>query len=208
MSGGGRRGRRGGRRQRRREEQARQQVAPPTNGQSGPGHPVLHAPAPPAATSPDIASEEVIGSTAVVVDAHPRPISARELVARLEAMRAHEAASALDEAEPPVPTPAAIADAVPQASPEPEPVAAAAPAVPRRFQARGSEWLAHVAGRGSGGTGRVAPARLEIVRFARAEEPERIVAEVVGPHADLDMLYDDELAALLERGLRNRTGND
>ena len=86
---------------------------------------------------------------------------------------------------------------------------AAAPKTgPRTFRAKDEDWIATHAGRGAGGTGRLAHARLEAVRFARAVEPELVAAEVLVPHARLDDLYDDELAELLERGLRSQTGKD
>lgn len=194
MNGPGRRGRRGGRRQRRREEQARQQAqtngAPHGgNGQSGPGHPALESPEP-APVSP---LEEVVIAPAEPL--HPRPMSARELVARLEAQRAHEEAAALDAVAVPDEVPVEIAPAPPAPAAE-----------PRRFVARGAEWIATVTGRGSGGTGRVAPARIETIRFSTASEPERVAAEVIVPRADLNILYDEELAELLERGLTKGNG--
>ena len=181
------RGRRGGRRQRRREEQARQAQqhegsAPKSNGQSGPASVVL----PPAAVEP----------------AHPRPMSARELVARLERLRAQEQAHEQEQerlASGTVATEPAQAAPADDASPVDAPVAE-----PRHFSARGDAWIATHAGRGAGGTGRLAHARLEAIRFATVAEPEHIVGEVLAPHARLDDLYDDELAALLEQALRYR----
>ena len=187
MSGNGRRGRRGGRRQRRREEQARQQAgAPPTNGQSGPGHVVLPEPATPAPAA----------------DPHPRPLSARELVARLEALRAREEAADAAAAELVVTEPTEAPAEVAPAAPEPQP-----DAEPRHFLARDTEWIARIAGLGTGGTGRVAPARVSAIRFSTAAQPDTVAAEVIAPHARLDDLYDDELAELLERGLRWTKGN-
>ena len=177
MSGNGRRGRRGGRRQRRREELAKQETAP-TNGQAGPGHPVPPPPAP-------------------AVPAQPRPISARELVARLEAMRAQEEAAASS-----APDELVVVVEPTEASAIAQPVPLPPPPAPRRFAARGGEWIAHVAGRGTGGTGRVAPARIGAIRFAAADTPELVAVEVISPRTDLDQLYDEELAELLERGLR------
>ena len=78
---------------------------------------------------------------------------------------------------------------------------------PRRFIADGAEWLARTAGRGTGGTGRVAPARVHAIHFSKAAEPEVIAAEVLVPRAQLDDLYDEELAELLARGLRSRTAH-
>ena len=193
------RGRRGGRRQRRREEQARQaqeqEGAKKTNGQSGPAAVVL--PTPPAP----------------VESVHPRPISARELVARLENLRAQEQAA--DESAQAYATAAGDTDAAPGSAIGPAAIGpagtgqdagrpAAPMAEPRRFQARGDAWIATHAGRGAGGTGRVAHARLEAIRFATIAEPEHIVGEVLAPHARLNDLYDDELAALLEQALRYR----
>ena len=208
MSGPGRRGRRGGRRQRRREEQARQQAAQTngaaaqTNGQSGPGHPVLPAPVvvePVVEAARALEVPPPVAPPAPAADPpHPRPMSARELVARLEAKHAQEA-----HAE-------AVADQAERVASENAEVPAevvapgVAPAAPRRFTARGAEWLASVAGRGSGGTGRVAQARIEAIRFAPVSEPESVAAEVIVPRVRLDDLYDDELAELLERGLRSR----
>ena len=213
MNGPGRRGRRGGRRQRRREEQARQHAAQPnggaphaSNGQSGPGHPALvepevapsvTAPAVESVTVPPVEEVTVAPAAPAVDEAHPRPMSARELVARLEAMRAHEEAAALADASA----------AAEEPLPEPEIVVAHVRAESRNFAARGEEWIATVSGRGSGGTGRVAPARIETIRFAIASDPERIAAEIIVPRADLDILYDEELAELLERGLRSTKGN-
>ena len=131
-----------------------------------------------------------------------RPMSARELVAKLEALRL-EAEHAVHEPEHATRVSSdaateAAADAH-VAPPAPEDLA------PRRFRAQGADWLARSAGRGTGGTGRVAQARIELIRFSPAEEPERISAEVLVPHVRLDDLYDDELAELLERGLRSGT---
>ena len=191
MSGSGRRGRRGGRRQRRREELGRQADVSPapaaapegqTNGQSGPGHPVIE---PAAAPEP----------------AHPRPLSARELVARLEALRAHEeAADARPPADAPAPADGLLVEEATEA-----PASFPVPVVttePRRFAARGTEWIARIAGRGTGGTGRVAPARVGAIQFTPVAQPEGVSAEVITAHAHLDDLYDEELAELLERGLR------
>jgi hypothetical protein len=72
------------------------------------------------------------------------------------------------------------------------------------FSARGSDWIVRSAGRGAGGTGRVAQARIEAIRFSPAAEPDSVAAEVMVPHVRLDDLFDDELAELLERGLRSR----
>ena len=179
------RGRRGGRRQRRREEQARQgqpASAKQSNGQSGPASVVLPAAAP----EPE----------------HPRPMSARELVARMEKLHAQEhAAHGLEGEHEPTP------DATPVHATPHDALAAErveVPREPRRFRARDSEWIATHVGRGVGGSGRVAHARIEAIRFANAADPDAAVAEALAPHARLDDLYDDELAALLEQALRYR----
>ena len=204
MNGPGRRGRRGGRRQRRREEQARQHGAQPnggapqgSHGLSGPGHPALvELDVPPSEGTPPVTEVTLAQAAPAGERAHPRPMSARELVARLEAMRAHEEAAALAHATAAEQMPTESTVAVPHVRAE-----------SRSFVARGAEWIATVTGRGSGGTGRVAPARIETIRFAQASEPERVAAEVIVQRADLDILYDEELAELLERGLRSVKGN-
>lgn len=228
------RGRRGGRRQRRREEQARQTQregsAPKSNGQSGPAAVVVPAPAKPAtaptpsaAPAPGAAPAPAAAPAPVVVQppagapapataapvpapsgpppepAQPRPMSARELVARMEKLRAQEAHAAHESAVAAGPIEPGDTPAVAVAGVAPAPTVE-----PRRFPAQGSDWIATHAGRGAGGTGRIAHARLEAIRFARAAEPEQIVAEVLAPHARLDDLYDDELAALLAQALRYR----
>lgn len=239
MKGGGRRGRRGGRRQRRREDQQRALRAAENGGGTQP-----------AASAPEatpILAVDVTEPAAQPIRSHPAepphpqphppPLSARELVARLEARRlqaAHEAdhggqRTHSNGADPQVATAAAIPDVSGGAPREAEMDVDAAsarpagadlasppiplpeervPAPPRAFLARGVEWLARVAGQGTGGTGRVAIARVEAIRFARATEPERVAAEVLVPCAKLDELYDDELAELLERGLRAGKGHD
>ncbi|HEX6588221.1 MAG TPA: hypothetical protein VF039_04315 [Longimicrobiales bacterium] len=183
------RGRRGGRRQRRREEQARQgQPAPPqkSNGQSGPAAVVLPSAAPP------------------VEPEHPRPMSARELVARMEKLHAQEHATPGHDAEHESAPDATPVQATPHGDAPPAAERVEAPREPRRFRARDAEWIATHVGRGVGGSGRVAHARLEAIRFASAAQPDAVVAEALAPHARLDDLYDDELAALLERALRYR----
>ena len=230
---GGRRQRR--RDEQARQGHAAAAVAPPTkpNGQSGPGHPVIPtaevvappAPAPvvappamaappaPVAAPPAMAPPAAVAPPAPTAPpatapaAHPRPMSARELVARLEAKHAHEAAAA---AELSLDAAGLVATEPTEVPADASAAVAAAPAhvaEPRRFRVNGVEWVATLAGRGTGGTGRVAPARIEAVRFSTVAEPEQVAAEVLLPHARLDDLYDDELAELLERGLRSRTGN-
>lgn len=204
-SGSGRRGRRGGRRQRKREEQQRVQ-----RGAEASAAPASGA-APPAEPMPD---------PAPVVAAHPPPMSARALVARLEALRveaAHEAMvvdvsqAATDEASTRGAAEAApeIAHAPPLApahTPAGGPVPQATPAPrravePRRFMVGEAEWIARLAGSGTGGTGHVAIGRLEAIQFALAVEPESVAAEVLVPRARLDEMYDDELIEMLEGGL-------
>ncbi|HUF14039.1 MAG TPA: hypothetical protein VMN78_13125 [Longimicrobiales bacterium] len=202
---GGRRGRRGGRRKRRREEkgQGHGQKAP---GQ-GEGQTAEHEHVHEHEHEREAEPEHVAGP------AHPRPMSARELVARLEAKRVEAARAAGDEgreeaghsgtahaaAHESLPV---AADLAPHRSPSRAPVSE-----PRRFSVAGQEWIARLAGSGTGGTGRVAQARLEAIHFSTAVEPDRVAAEVLVSGGRLDALYDDELAELLERGLRSRTEN-
>lgn len=202
MKGGGRRGRRGGRRQRRREEQQRAARGAAANSAEPDAVPAAAPSHEEAAAAPADAPADRPESAAVDPARDRRvgraPLSARELVARREAQRT-EAAQAPDEGEP-------AAEPAAEASSE-ERSGEVAAAEPRRFEADGRPWLARVAGRGVGGTGRVAQATLEAIRFHPADAPDQEPVEVLVPLARLDDLFDEELAELLQRGLRSRERN-
>ena len=216
---GGRRGRRGGRRQKRREEKekaARQEAPRAEQGAPTPQHEHVHEPEPASGGEAEhqAAAEAPTPSAAPhpPEPLHPRPMSARELVARLEAKRLEQLRPAGHEGRPDAAHPEAangIAHGTPSDAEElgSRPTSSIVSPEPRRFAAAGQEWIARLAGCGTGGTGRVAQARVEAIHFSTAAEPERVAAEVLVPRLELDALYDDELAELLERGLRSRTEN-
>jgi len=108
----------------------------------------------------------------------------REVVARLEG---HGATAAPEEPQ--------------ERSPEP-------PALVRRFEAEGEEWLARSAGTGLGGTGRVGLAGLDAVRFARASRPERPLREALVPVGRLAQLFEEELRELLRGAQQLPVGPD
>lgn len=182
MSGGrGRRGRRGRRGSRRAEEQARAGERPAT---SPPPVPAEAGAKPDTGTEPDDAPDERAGAETRPADAageaaggdapsSARPISARELVARMEGRGAHPGEDAEDHPPPMRPV--------------------------RRFRVDDQEWLARPEGEGWGGNGHVGLARLTVVRFYHPAEPETARREALLPVGRLEDLYDEELRTLLER---------
>jgi hypothetical protein len=80
------------------------------------------------------------------------------------------------------------------------------PAGRRRFVTPAGEWVAWVAGRGVGGTGSYGLALLEAVRFARVEQPDRPVSEVLVGRGTFDRSGEDELVQLLTRAQPLDTG--
>jgi hypothetical protein len=68
----------------------------------------------------------------------------------------------------------------------------------RWFDSGGAKWGAWLAGEGVAGTGRFARPAIGIVRFCRAEDPDRAVREAIIVRGRFDQLYESELRALLE----------
>lgn len=90
------------------------------------------------------------------------------------------------------PRPEPVRAAVLSVEPPPEP-----PSV--RFRAQGVEWLARVAGSAASGGAPGTGAPLVLLRFARAEDPERPLREILRVGRGLADLTDGELADLLAR---------
>lgn len=67
----------------------------------------------------------------------------------------------------------------------------------RSFTCDGVEWTAWVSGGGAYGTGNRGLGNVEAVHFARAEAPETPVMEALTARSRFDLLYDEELIALL-----------
>ncbi|HEX7117555.1 MAG TPA: hypothetical protein VF212_02125 [Longimicrobiales bacterium] len=97
----------------------------------------------------------------------------------------------------PIPVTDAVRDLIRKTAAE-RPAEDAPPAPPgRTFTADGQTWIARIAGEAIVGTGAFASAALLAVRFHRADEPDRPLREALIPRGRFELLYDDELAALL-----------
>jgi hypothetical protein len=67
----------------------------------------------------------------------------------------------------------------------------------RVFLADGVEWVARIEGQGVAGSDAIADRAIQILGFARAVEPERIISRTVCSLRSLDDLFESELAGLL-----------
>lgn len=102
----------------------------------------------------------------------------------------------------PVPVREALGNVPGQAQPaEASAAAAAEPRPERGFEMDGERWIARVAGRGAGGTGRVASAYIVAVHFSREEEPERPLREALLPSGRFEGLFDAELVGLYQESV-------
>lgn len=82
------------------------------------------------------------------------------------------------------------------------PLEPVAPQPARQFVCDDVEWLAWPSGASAYGTGTCGPAALEAVHFARADAPERPVAEALLPAGRFHGLFEDELVTLLRGATR------
>jgi hypothetical protein len=76
----------------------------------------------------------------------------------------------------------------------------------RQFQHRGATWTARLSGKSAYGTGGYGLGLIEAVHFFDAAEPARPVREALLPRGRFELLYDAELAALLDGAVPITTG--
>jgi hypothetical protein len=84
---------------------------------------------------------------------------------------------------------------------ESNPGAAGNPQV-REFRAGDELWCVTAGGEGVAGSDALAERAVQVFRFARAAEPDRPVVEALTRCLDPYDLFDEELAAILESGIR------
>lgn len=72
----------------------------------------------------------------------------------------------------------------------------------RVFRAGAEEWVAFACGQGVAGSDGFAGRAIQTLRFARPDQPDRPIIEALTPCLDPFDLFDEELAALLESGVR------